>query len=122
MSDVTDICLRRGERVLIPHLCQARRFHQRLLGLMGRRPLGPGQGLWIIPCQSIHTCFMRFRLDVLFLDRAGVVLGVRRRIAPWRLVWAPRKTHSVVEFGADWLASDAVAIGDRLEFDVHSGH
>src|ERR671922_1038887 len=62
----------------------ADRFASRLRGLLGRRGLAPGEGLLIRPASSIHTFFMRFPIDVAFLDRDGVVVKVVPNLSPWR--------------------------------------
>ena len=54
-------------------------------------------GLLLVPCNSVHTCFVRFPVDVVFLDDRGCVLAVRHNLRPWRLAFRPRKTHAVLE-------------------------
>ena len=75
-------------------------FWSRLVGLQFRRSLAADSGLLMVPCNSIHTCFVRFPLDIVFLDRNGVVLAVRRNRRPWRLTFGPRKSHAVLELNA----------------------
>ena len=99
---------------LIPRLIPALRFHERLFGLMGRRPLGPGQAMFLNPCSSIHTWFMRFPLDLIFLDAEGRIVRIVRHVKPWRMVWGGPRAASVVELASGWLAPDAVRLGDRL--------
>ena len=82
---------------LIPHLEIANTFFRRFVGLQFRRSLQTNAGIWISPCSSIHTCFVRFPIDVWMLDRNGVVLQSRRNVRPWRIVLAPRGTHTIVE-------------------------
>lgn len=65
----------------------AKGFRARLLGLAWRDPADAGPGLLIPRCASVHTFGMRFALDVFFLDRAGRVIAVRRRVPPRRVVW-----------------------------------
>jgi uncharacterized membrane protein (UPF0127 family) len=104
-----------GSVVRIPDVRMARRFHERFLGLMGRRRLEPGVALWLQPCRGIHTLGMRFAIDVLFLDGKGRVLRIARNVRPWRLAWAPRGTQSVVEVASGWLTEGAIRTGDRME-------
>ncbi|TVQ63010.1 MAG: DUF192 domain-containing protein [Phycisphaerales bacterium] len=90
-------------------------FLSRLRGLQFRRPLGPGEGLLLVPCSSIHTMFVRGPIDAVFLDRSGAVLGVEHHISPWRpLVKAPRKTYATLELPA---GGGRVHKGDRLQLD-----
>ncbi len=71
----------------------------RARGLLFRRPLRRGIGLWLIPCWAIHTVGMRASLDVAFLDRQGRVLKLVRQLKPWRLALCLRAV-SVIEFQA----------------------
>lgn len=73
-------------------------FTTRLLGLMFRRDMPEGQGLLITRCRSIHTLFMRFPIDAIFLDSSGAVVRVVRDIPPWRpFVWGGRHAVQVLE-------------------------
>jgi uncharacterized membrane protein (UPF0127 family) len=83
----------------------------RAVGLLGARDAGGG--LLIEPCSSIHTCFMRFPIDVLFLDHADVVLAVYAHLAAWRFTRWVRGARRVLELDAG--AAGATAVGDRLE-------
>ncbi len=87
----------RDNRTLAEPCFVATRFGDRLLGLMGERRLAQGSGLWIAPCNSIHTFFMRFEIDAVYLDRDGKVLAVRRNMKPWRVEWPVHRAHSVLE-------------------------
>ena len=65
----------------------ARRFHERALGLIvGPQPTS-GNGLLFERCAGVHTCFMRYPIDVVFLDRDFRVLKVAHSVKPWRFVW-----------------------------------
>jgi uncharacterized protein len=85
----------------------------RMLGLLVRPPLRSGEGLWLDPCGGIHTWGMGYSIDILFLDRDLRVLGIAREVKPWRLVFAPRGTRSVVELPAGGAKN--VEEGDQLE-------
>lgn len=76
----------------------ARSLWARMKGLIGRRGLPPGQGLLILRCNAIHTCFMRFAIDATFYDRRGRVVRIVRDIRPWRLfVWGGWRAAKVLE-------------------------
>jgi len=62
---------------------EADTFLKRFLGLMGRRGLPCGQGLLLFPCSSVHMCFMRFSIDVLYLDGEGRILKIVPNLRPW---------------------------------------
>jgi hypothetical protein len=82
-------------------------------GLLGRDSLDLAAALVLSPCCSIHTAFMRFPIDVAFIDRDGQVLRIVRDLAPWRIAIAPR-AHAVVEFAGGCLNRRDVRVGDRL--------
>ena len=87
----------------------------RFVGLMGREELPPGSGLCIRPCSSIHMFFMRFPLDVAFLDREDRVLRAYHGIKPWRIsrvVWGAK---AAIELPAGTLARAGVDAGSRLQ-------
>ena len=82
-------------------------------GLLGRDSLDPRAALIICPCFSVHTAFMRFPIDVLFVDRAGTVVKVVRNLVAWRIA-AAWGAHAVVELAAGSVPEGAVEAGDRL--------
>jgi uncharacterized protein len=84
-------------------------------GLLGRKALAPGEGLWITPCAAVHTCAMRFPIDLIYLDRSRRVKKVRHAVPPWRLS-ACLSAHSVLELAADSIRQTQTSPGDILEF------
>ena len=78
-------------------------FWKRSLGLMGKPRLEPGRGLLIPGCRSIHTCFMRFPIDAIFLDDHDRPVKIVRNIRPWRLAWGGLKACSVLEVESGWF-------------------
>jgi len=86
-------------------LQEARTAWQRLRGLLGHPALPCCRGLWIRRCRAVHTCGMRYAIDVAFLDRGGRVLRVAR-LAPWRAAWCGQ-ADSVVELRAGCLPAGA---------------
>lgn len=93
----------------------ADRFFPRLRGLLGRKALGRGEGLLLSPSSSVHTCFMRFPIDVVFLDDELRVLGVSSAVRPWRLA-GRRGARHVLELGAGEAESRSIVGGRRLSF------
>ena len=83
-------------RVVCDRCAVADRPLSRLRGLMGRRELAPGEGLLLRPTPSIHTCFMRFPIDAVFLDAELRVLSVEPDLRPWRFA-GRRRTRAVLE-------------------------
>lgn len=89
-------------------------FVRRGIGLLGRRSLRPGEALLISPCNSVHTFFMRFSIDIAILDSDGVVLKTRQGLRPWRATLPARGGKSTLEMAAGSLAAADVRVGDRL--------
>ncbi|WP_076585921.1 DUF192 domain-containing protein [Solilutibacter tolerans] len=99
--------------VAVPSAWLADGWWTRLRGLLFRAPLrveGP-EGLLIRPCASVHTMWMRYPLDVLFLDRAGQVCGWRSSVKPWRTVGC-RGAFATLELRAGALASIHPRMGE----------
>ncbi len=83
-------------------------------GLLGRETMAREEGLWIVPCPMIHTFFMRFAIDVLFLDRGLRVVRVLEGLKPWRVSPWVFRAHSVLELAGGALQG-TVGTGDQLE-------
>lgn len=83
-------------------------------GLLGRTGLVAGGGLWIVPCESVHTFFMRFPIDLVYLDRKNRVRKVRHAVGPWRLS-ACLTAHSVLELPAGTARGSGTVRGDVVE-------
>jgi uncharacterized protein len=86
----------------------------RMRGLLGRKALGPSEGMLLRPAPSVHTFFMRFPIDAVFLDWDMRVLKIVAVVRPWRIVGC-RKARSVLELGAGEAAGRGLLVGDRLE-------
>jgi len=84
-------------------------------GLLGRDRLAPGEGLWIVPCESVHTFFMRFPIDLVYLDRRKRIRKASNAVGPWRLS-ACFSAHSVIELPAGTIHATRTQRGDTLEF------
>ena len=82
-------------------------------GLLGRESLDPCAALILVPCVAVHTAFMRFPIDIVFLDQDGFTVKLVADLQPWRMAVAAR-AHSVVELAAGSLRRHAIALGDRL--------
>jgi uncharacterized membrane protein (UPF0127 family) len=84
-------------------------------GLLGRKGLAPGEGLWIIPCESVHTFFMQFPIDLVYLDRKNRIRKVRSSVPPWRLSVC-LSAHSILELPSGTIRDTRTERGDMLEF------
>jgi uncharacterized protein len=85
-------------------------------GLLGRTGLNSGEGLWIVPCEAVHTFAMKFAIDLLYMDKAHRVVKVRHAVRPGRISGALR-AHSVIELPAGTLAATQTQRGDQLQLD-----
>jgi len=95
-------------------LAQAATFSSRLFGLLTRSKLGAQEGLWIQPCQRIHTLGMRLTLDVIMLDQAGTVVSHASMLRPWRLGPVGQHGGSAVELASGSIDRCGIITGDRL--------
>jgi uncharacterized protein len=91
----------------------ADRTLRRMRGLLGRRSLPTDEGLLLRPAPSVHTAFMRFPIDVIFLDRDLNVVKLVHNLSPWRAASA-RRAHATLELAAGQVGARGAKIGDRL--------
>jgi uncharacterized membrane protein (UPF0127 family) len=89
-------------------------------GLLGRKALVAGGGLWIVPCESVHTFFMQFSIDLVYLDRKNTVRKVCDSVRPWRLS-ACLTAHSILELPSGTIRNSQTVPGDKLEFTPADG-
>lgn len=89
---------------------------KRTRGLLKHTELRAGEGLWIVPCEGVHTFFMKFALDLVYIDRKKVVRKAVSNVAPWRLSLC-LPAHSIVELPVGAIASSDTRKGDQLVFE-----
>jgi len=87
----------------------------RAVGLLSRAGLEPGEGLWIVPSRGVHTCWMRFPIDVIALDDRGVIIDRVVDMKPWRIRLPRRGTAGVLELRAGALDASGTQVGHRIE-------
>ncbi len=87
---------------------------ERRTGLLKHERLDQGSGLWIVPCEAVHTFFMKFALDLIYLDRKHRVRAVARNVKPWRFS-ACLTAHSVVELPVGTIDRTGTQKGDEVE-------
>jgi uncharacterized membrane protein (UPF0127 family) len=90
---------------------------ERLRGLLGRAELPRGSALAIAPCAAIHTFFMKFAIDAVFLDKNGRVVRTLSDLPPWRATRFHLRAAQVVELPAGTLARTGTREGDQLAFE-----
>ena len=89
---------------------------KRRTGLLKHDSLAPGDGLWIVPCESVHSFFMKFPIDLVYLDRKYKVRKIRHRMLPWRLSVC-LSAHSILELPAGTLEATGTQSGDQLQIE-----
>jgi uncharacterized protein len=105
----------RSGKVLAEELEMPRTFIGRGIGLMFRKRLDPGRGMWIAPCNGIHMMFMNFAIDAVFLDSKERVRKVYRKLpAWWGLVLVVWGAHSVLELPPGSTAEIDLQRGDQV--------
>jgi uncharacterized membrane protein (UPF0127 family) len=92
---------------------------ERRIGLLKHSKLEEGAGLWIVPCESIHTFFMKFAIDVIYIDRKRRVRSAVRTVAPWRFSMC-LSAHSVLELPPGTIDRTDTRKGDQLVLESHA--
>ncbi len=110
-------CIYKTGELLAQEVEQANTFFSRLKGLMFRRELAPQTALLLEPCPQIHTCFMRFNIDVIFLDKDNRVVAVLENLKPWRMSKFYTRARRTLELPGGTLQG-RVRAGDELVFTL----
>ena len=90
-------------------------------GLLGCETWPEGRALVLAPCAAVHTCFMRFPIDVVFVDRAGRVRKVIEHLRAWRIAASPR-AFAAIEMAAGSAAAAGIRPGTRLAISAAAAH
>ncbi len=89
----------------------------RSVGLLGRRTLDAGAGLLIVPTQAVHTFFMAFAIDLIFVDKHFRVIAVRPDLRPWRISGFHWRALGVLELPTGTIQRSQTAVGDQLRIE-----
>lgn len=110
----------RNNKVIATHLEKAETLKSRLVGLIGRPTLPEGHGLWISRSgNSIHTFFMRFPIDVVFVNKKGEVKYVAHNVHPWKMIFAPLLVQTdCLELPAGTILKTDTRIGDVVRVEA----
>ncbi len=90
----------------------------RKVGLLKHTKLEKGEGLWITPCEAVHTIGMKFPIDIVFLNKKRRVIKIRSEVPKWRIaasLWA----HSILELPSGTAVATRTAVGDQLELEKY---
>jgi len=88
---------------------------KRMKGLLGKNELRAGESLWIKPCMSIHTFFMKFSIDVVFLNKKNSVIATIKNLKPNRMTRLYHEAVSVLELPVGTIEATATVVGDKIE-------
>jgi uncharacterized protein len=89
----------------------------RAVGLLNRSAFEPGEGLWIVPSRGVHTCWMRFPIDIIALNHDGIVIDHVVNMKPWRIRLPRHGTAGVLELPVGTLTRSGTALGHRISFE-----
>jgi uncharacterized protein len=105
----------RNQNVLAGNVQQAYTFLRRFKGLMFTNEFPSGNSLHIKPCNSIHTFFMKYKIDILFLDDDKQVIDLKKEMMPGKLSVC-KKASSVIELPAGTIDKTETQVGDYIQF------
>lgn len=114
------VTIRETHQIVADKVILAKSFMSRLKGLMGHPGLDRGEGMLLSPCNSIHTFFMRFPIDVVFLSRDNEIIESVHSMLPWRLSSIHWKAASVLELPGGSLEDIDVVKGQHLDFNLNN--
>jgi uncharacterized membrane protein (UPF0127 family) len=106
---------RRNGNILTAHAGIANTSELRRRGLLQHESLEEGDGLWIAPCEAVHTFAMKFAIDVLYLDKKKKVVKIRPNMVKSRISFC-LTAHSVLELPSGMAEKTETRVGDELEF------
>lgn len=109
---------RRTGAILADTVGKADQFWTRLTGLMTKKFLAPGEGLWIVPCRQIHMFGMKIPLSVWFVDKEGVICHIIDEITPGKTSPRVKAAYSVLEFPSGWAQQMGVKVGDTIHWEA----
>ena len=102
-----------GDRVVVADTSLAR-----MVGLLGKKSLAAGCGLWIVPSNGVHTIGMMFAIDVVFVDRDYHVVGLRENLRPFRMTTLNWRARGVLELPVCTIRASRTEVGDRLSLEI----
>ncbi|MCX7614972.1 MAG: DUF192 domain-containing protein [Clostridiales bacterium] len=104
-------------QVIADRVNLADRFFQRAAGLLGKRNIGEKDGLLISPCRQVHTFFMRFNIDVLFLTEAGEILHIEESMTPGNVSPYIKNSYNVLELRSGSVKNHEIKKFKKITFE-----
>lgn len=111
------IC-KKNQQVICHKVTEANTLWTRTKGLLGTPSLATGECLWIKRCNSIHTWFMNYPLDLIFVDKNLNVVKTYKQVNPWKITLPNFKANSVFEMQSGWIKDNWPQKGDQLYVDA----
>ncbi len=108
---------KRSDKVIGSKIVYANRMYTRFIGLLGRTELNINEGVFLTPCNSVHMMFMKFPIDLLFLDRKNKIIHIVENIRPWQISRIVFKAQSVLEIATGKAKEFDCQIGDQLSIE-----
>jgi len=112
----SSLTIYKGEQAVYRNVRHAKHFLARLRGLLGRPPLKVGEGILLSPCGRIHTLGMRYRLDIIHLDKSGRVLKCVEGLKPNRYSASGKARHTL-EVREGSIERNGIKVGDHLRWE-----
>ena len=106
--------IRRKDEIIFSNIKEAKTFWQRFMGLMGKKHLDEGEGLWFENCSSIHCFFMKMPIDVIYCDKSYRIVGIET-VSPWKVGRFYKDARHVLEVRAGGAIN--LKAGDLLQLD-----
>lgn len=100
--------------VIVEKLQIADNFWQRLKGLIGKKEFKDGEGLYLTPCSSVHSFWMRFPIDVVYLDKESKVIYIIENMKPCQMGKVIKRAASVLELPTNTIKNSGTSINDKL--------
>lgn len=104
-------------QVIGDKIVYANGIYKRFIGLMGKKNLEKNEGIFLTPCNSIHMMFMKFPIDIIFLDRKNKIIHITENIQPWKISKVIFKAQSVLEVPIGTVKETKSKIGDSLSIE-----
>ncbi len=106
------------KELIAAEVTEASNFFDKLFGLVTRRKLKDNQGFLIKSCNSIHTFWMRYNIDVVFLDKKNLVLKIYHQVRPFRATPFVKNACSVLELPSGHIKKTSLKVGDFIKFEI----
>ncbi|MFN8577842.1 MAG: DUF192 domain-containing protein [Candidatus Sericytochromatia bacterium] len=107
----------KNNEILGDKIIYANTPYRRFIGLMGKKEINEGQGVFLTPCNSIHMMFMKFPIDIIFLDRKNKIIHITENIQPWKISKIVFMAQSVLELPVGSVSKTDSKVGDKLTIE-----